>query len=80
MIFLKVQVDDIMHHVCHVLFICSLLVDKSIFVVALKHKTRQKHDIKRKTYPKQRENGEKCTSYDVIGHAQTEVIWERPMG
>ena len=64
MFFLKVQVDDVMHHVCHVLFICSFLVDKNIFVVAHKHENRQKHEKKRKTYPKQRENGEKFTCYD----------------
>ena len=80
MFFLKVQIDDVMHHVCHILFVCSFLVDKSDCVVAHRHKTRQKHEKKRKRYSKQRINGEKCTCYDVIGHAQTEGIWERPMG
>ena len=40
MFFQKVQIGNVMPHVCRVLFIYSFLFDKSTFVVAHKHKNR----------------------------------------
>ena len=60
--------NDVMRHVCHVLPIFAYLVNKSILVVAQKHKNRQKHKQKRKNI---RKEGKRQTYAHVMTSSTT---------